>query len=95
MSIVNNQLVPTGRFVTVTFVTNDGTIRKLNGRTGVNKYSKNNVVNDDSKYFLIYTRSGSRLFDAPRSVSKSTILSIKASGISAEKNPSSVYSNYL
>lgn len=92
MSKVNSILVPSGKFVTVTFVTNKGETRKINGRTGVRKYSKGKpatVPND--KYFTIYTRNGSKAFDAIRSINKNTIVDIKAEGIAVSKNKNSVY----
>jgi hypothetical protein len=93
MSIVNGLLIPTGQFCSVTFITKAGDIRKVNGRTGVNKYSKGtakSTVNHD-KFFLVYTRSGSKFFDAPRAIDKAKIISIKAHGIRAEKNKDSIY----
>lgn len=95
MSKINSALIPSGKFVTVTFVTNDGNIRTINGRTGVTKYLKNGKPLSDrarSKYFLVYTRNGSKLFDTPRMINKNTIKAIKAEGIKAETNYFSQYS---
>ena len=95
-NIVNGSLVPTGKFVTITFFTKSGDIRKLNGRTGVNKYSKGGKPTVDlSKFFIVYTRKGSIKFDAPRVVNKNSIISIRASGIKAEKNVESAYASTL
>lgn len=96
MQKVNSVLVPTGKFVTVTFLTNDGLLRKLNGRTGVRKYLKNGKPRTEttrSKYFLVYTREGSRLFDAPKMINKNTIKAIKAQGLTVETNKFSEYAN--
>jgi hypothetical protein len=94
MSKINSVLVPSGKFVTVTFITNDGNIRKINGRTGVKKYLKNGVKNiNKSKYFLVYTRNGSALFDAPRMINKSSIREIKANGITVMTNKQSNYAS--
>ena len=94
MSIVNGLLIPTGQFCTVTFVTKNGDIRKLNGRTGVTKYNKTSKPhNGFDKYFLVYTRNGSKFFDSPKLVAKDKIIGIKAHGIRAEKNNDSIYSH--
>jgi hypothetical protein len=94
MSKVNSVLVPSGKFITVTFVTNDGTLRKLNGRTGVRKYIKNGTQKTQatlSNYFLVYTREGSKYFDSPKMINKQNIIIIKAQGISVMKNKNSQY----
>jgi len=96
MAIVSNSLVSTGNFCTVTFLTNDGEVRTINGRTGVKKYLKGTgkrTETTNSKYFLVYTRNGSPKFDAPRNIAKNRIISIKAHGIRAEKNNNSPYAH--
>lgn len=96
MQKINSVLVPTGKFVTVTFVTNDGNIRKINGRTGVRKYLKNGKPRTEtnrSKYFLVYTREGSKLFDSPKMINKTNIKAIKAQGLTVETNKQSTYAN--
>jgi len=96
MAIVSNSLVSTGNFCTVTFLTNDGEVRTINGRTGVKKYIKGTGKRTEatnSKYFLVYTRSGSRAFNAPRNIARNRIISIRAHGIMAEKNDNSPYAH--
>lgn len=96
MSTVSSSLVSTGNFCTVSFITNDGEIRTINGRTGVNKYLKgtgNRTQATNNKYFLIYTRDGSPKFNAPRNIAKNRIISIRAHGIRAEKNNNSPYAH--
>ena len=91
---ISSSLVSTGQFCTVTFLTVSGEIRTVNGRTGVKKYltgtgKRSQATND--KYLLLYTRSGSNKFDAPRNISRVNIISVKAHGIKAGKNSESVY----
>ena len=97
MAKISNSLVSTGNFCTVTFLTNDGEVRTINGRTGVKKYIKGTgtprTASTNDKYFLVYTRNGSRSFDAPRNIAKNRIISIKAHGIRAEKNSNSPYAH--
>jgi hypothetical protein len=96
MAIVSNTLVSTGCFCTVTFLTNDGEVRTINGRTGVKKYLKGTGKRTEAtnnNYFLVYTRNGSRSFDAPRNIAKNRIISIRAHGIRAEKNNNSIYAH--
>jgi hypothetical protein len=91
---VSHNLIPTGQFCTVTFITNQGETRTINGRTGVNKYIKGTGIRSSetrNKYFLLWTRNGSNKFDAPKNINKKQIISIKAHGIKAEKNVNSNY----
>lgn len=66
-----------GKFVTLTFIKEDGSIRKINCRTGVTKYLKGGActVNLD-KYLIVYDigRKGYR------SINKETITSISIYG---------------
>ena len=85
-------MVPTGKFVTVEFVTQSGDVRRYNGRTGVSKYNKGgkSTVNHN-KYFVLYVRNGSKLFDSVKLVDRSKITSLKAHGIIAGQNKNSQY----
>ena len=48
-------LASQGRFVTVTFIKKDGTLRTLNGRLGVKKHLKGGVSTlDPAEYVTIY-----------------------------------------
>lgn len=87
-----------GCWVTIEFLKQDGTIRKLNGRTGVVKYLKNGPPRSEQSkkdYFLVWTRDGSPRFDAPRHVARDRILSIKAEGYSVETSKSSAYARII
>jgi len=99
MSKISSSLVQTGQFCTVTFITNSGEIRTINGRTGVKKYQNGvakyktaeQVAQTERDYLLIYTRCGSVRFDAPRNINRLNIISVKAHGIKAQKNAASDY----
>jgi len=98
MSKVSQALVATGQFCTVTFIKNDGTVRTINGRTGVKKYVKGNGTRSqstDNKYFLLWTREGSNKFNAPKNINRGSIVSVKAHGIAAQRNNQSVYADYV
>lgn len=94
MANINSVLVPTGKFVTVEFITKAGEYRKYNGRTGVTKYLKHGKSTvDHTKYFVLYVRSGSKLFDSVKLVARDKITGIKASGIVAKRNNDSEYTH--
>jgi hypothetical protein len=66
-----------GKFLTVTFVKKDGTVRTLNGRLGVKKGlvgGKSNV--DHNKYINIYDVQA----HGYRNVNKETIIQVKFGG---------------
>ena len=91
---IAQSLAATGQFCTVEFITKSGEIRKLNGRANVKKYIKGTGKRSDAtaeKYLLIWTRKGSRKFDAARNVDKSQIVSIKAHGVEMQMNNDSAY----
>ena len=94
MAKIAYTMASTGQFCTVEFITKSGEVRKLNGRTNVGKYIKGTGKRSDAtaeKYLLIWTRKGSRKFDAARNVDKSQIVSIKAHGVTMEMNNDSIY----
>lgn len=72
-----------GKFITVTFLKKDGTIRKLNGRTGVVKHLKGGVstVNTD-KYFVLFDT----VAQGYRCVNKDTILGVTCNGLTIINN---------
>ena len=94
MAKIAQSLACTGQFCTVTFVKNNGEVKTINGRTGVKKYIKgtgSRSVETSNKYLLVWTRNGSRKFDAARNIAKDRIISIKAHGVKAQRND---YSDY-
>ncbi len=69
-----------GRFVSVSFVKKDGTVRNLVGRLGVTSHLKGGkkTVPED-KYITIFdTQKG-----AYRSINRDTILSVRSAGVEA------------
>lgn len=98
MAKFSNQMIEGGQFCTVTFVTNSGEIRTINGRTGVKKYIKGTGERSketQAKYLLVWTRNGSRRFDAARNIARDRIIGIKAHGVLAKKNNFSEYAQYV
>jgi hypothetical protein len=92
------QAVERGTFVTIEFLKSDGSIRKINGRTGVLRWLKNGPARSEQSkkdYFLVWTRSGSAKFDAPRHVARDRIISIKAEGYSVETSRTSAYARII
>jgi len=66
-----------GRFVTVTFVKKDGSLRTLNGRLGVTKHLKGGVSTvDHDSYIVIYDV----INKGYRSINRSTIQSVSIGG---------------
>ena len=95
---VSNLLALSGKFVTVTFIKNDGTIRKLNGRANVTKYLRGGAERSSdtkSKYLLLWARNGSRKFDAARNIARDRIVSIRANGIELKRNDESDFSSFV
>ena len=91
----SNTLASTGKFCTVEFIKSDGTIRKINGRSNVQKYLKGGAERNEktkSQYLLIWTRNGSRRFDAVQNIARDRIISIRAHGIKMHMNNASQYS---
>ena len=72
-----------GKFISVTFIKNDGTVRKLNGRVGVVKYLKGGVstVNPDL-YMVVYDTAAKGY----RSINKDTIVSVTCEGLTVINN---------
>ena len=94
MAKFSNVLASTGQFCTVEFIKANGAIRKINGRTDVKKYLKGAGERSEktkNQYLLIWTRNGSRRFDAARNIARDKIISIKAHGIIMRWNNASDY----
>lgn len=63
-----------GRIFTVTFVKKDGSIRKMNCRTGVTKYLKGGKCTlDKNKFIIVFDMQN----NAYRAVNKETIIEIR------------------
>lgn len=96
---VANILALSGKFVTVKFVKNDGTVRTINGRVGVKKYIKGTgtarSLETQSKYLLVWAREGSPKFDHAKNVAIDRIVSIRANGVSIERNDSSDFARFV
>lgn len=74
MNAVEMLRASNGKFVTVTFVKKDGTLRTLNGRLGVIKHLKGGVSNlDPHQYTVVYDVVNKGY----RAVNNSTIQSVK------------------
>lgn len=97
-SVTATDAIERGTWVTIEFLKQDGTTRKLNGRTGVTKYLKNGPPRSEqskAEYFLVWTRNGSTRFDAPRHVARDRIISIKAEGYAVETSKTSAYARII
>ena len=72
-----------GLFFTVVFRKKDGTIRRLNGRTGVWRYAKSKSVAAEGKtHFVVYdVKNGGY-----RSVPKDAIIGITCEGVTVLNN---------
>jgi len=67
-----------GKFITVTFVKKDGSVRKLNGRIGVTKHLKNGTSTvDHNKYFVVYDNKNAGY----RCVNKDTVKQVSCEGV--------------
>ena len=94
MSKFSSTLAAGGQFCTIEFVKKDGSIRKVNGRANVQKYIKGTGERSEktkTQYLLLWTRNGSRRFDAARNIARDKIISIKAHGIIMRWNNASDY----
>lgn len=72
-----------GKFITVSFIKKDGTVRNLNGRIGVTKHLKGGIstVNTD-QYLVVYDT----VAQGYRSVNKDTIVSVTCEGLTINNN---------
>lgn len=91
-----SHIANSGRFVTVSFVKGDGTIRTINGRTGVKRYVKGmGTAQTDGEYLLLSTRGKSGKFDQFRNIDKSSIVEIRADGVQISSNCASKYAKFI
>ena len=87
------ELIPSGKFVTVEFITKAGELRKYNGRTGVKKYLKHSNIANAGRgdYFILWVRRGGVKFDSVAMIHKRRIVKLSAGGVVLWKNKSSRY----
>ena len=79
--VLSRRLLSTGRFVTVKFIKKDGSIRTINGRTGVKKHLNGGYnYNDTNKYLTIYDV----VEKGYRNINYDTIMSINCDRIHLE-----------
>lgn len=79
------EIIRGGHFVTVTFIKRDGTVRVLNGRTGVAKYVKGiGMVYDPEKKGIVILYEANNEAENPsdkyRAIRLDSIISIRAKG---------------
>lgn len=88
------ELIPSGKFVTVEFVTKSGELRKYNGRTGVKKYLKHSSIDNANRgdYFILWVRRGGVKFNSVAMVHKRRIVKLSAGGVVLWQNKQSKYS---
>lgn len=71
-----------GRFLTVEFIKKDGSLRRLNGRTGVTKHLKGGTSTvDHNKYLVMYDNASAGY----RCINKEAIVSVKCNGFTVIK----------
>ena len=67
-----------GKFISVEFIKKDGSLRKLNGRTGVIKHLKGGKSTvDHAKYMVLYDTVSAGY----RCINRSTIVSVSCNGL--------------
>lgn len=87
------ELIPTGKFVTVEFITKRGEISRYNGRTGVKKYLRlaNFSHADQGDYFILWVRRAGIKFDSAVMIHKRRIVKLSAGGVVLWQNKASYY----
>jgi hypothetical protein len=88
--------ITSGKFVTVTFVKNDGSIQRINGRTGVTKYLKGGKISGlespgKVKYITIWDLRAKGY----RNIRRDSILRINAEGFTVGTNLNSAYAKKI
>jgi hypothetical protein len=88
--------ITSGKFVTVTFVTNNGSIRRINGRTGVTKHLKGGKISGlESPSKVKYITIWDLLAKGYRNIRRDSILRINAEGFTVGTNLSSAYAKKI
>jgi hypothetical protein len=88
--------ITSGKFVTVTFVKNDGSIQRINGRTGVTKHLKGGKISglespSKVKYITIWDLRAKGY----RNIRRDSILRINAEGFTVGTNLNSAYAKKI
>lgn len=94
------EALTSGKFLTVQWVKNNGTVRTVSARAGVKKYLKGTgkAMSEKTRqeYVLLWTReAGGLRFNQPRLIRRDSILAIKAEGFRVESNPRSNYAKMI
>ena len=92
------QAITSGKFATIQWIKNDGTVRTVSARFGVKKYIKTNkpAKHDNEKYVLVWCReAGGKRFNQPRLVRRDSILAIRAEGFDVKSNINSSYAKTI
>lgn len=72
-----------GKFLTVVFIKKDGSVRTLNGRTGVTKHLRNGTSTvDHSRYLVVFDM----VKKGYRCVNRATIRSVTVGGLTITNN---------
>lgn len=100
MSYTTFEALNSGKFLTVQWIKNDGTVRTVSARAGVKKYIKGTgkPMSEKTKkdYVLLWTREkGGLKFNQPRLIRRDSILAIRAEGFKVESNPRSSYAKMI
>jgi len=69
------------KFMTITFLKNDGSLRVINGRLGVTKYLVGGKKTTGDNYITIYSLADKGY----RNINKANILSVKTAGVTIIK----------
>ena len=88
--------ITSGKFVTVTFIKNDGSACRINGRTGVTKHLKGGKIEGlhspgKQAYITIWDLQAKGY----RNIRRDSILKINAEGFSVSTNQSSDYAKKI
>ena len=100
MSYSTFEALNSGKFVTVQWVKNNGTVRTVSARAGVKKYIKGTgkPMSEQTKrdYVLLWTReTGGKKFNQARLIRRNSILAIRAEGFKVETNKCSSYAKMI
>lgn len=73
-----------GKFVTVTWITKEGKIKRSNARSGITSTKKVKGY-DPERHILLHGRKpGSRVFNQPLLISRKMIIDVRADGLKVQ-----------